>query len=130
MHARISTIAALNRLLKRQDFLNAQSSGQKWSAKALTLIAAPNGGKGRRFGITVTRRLEKSAVARNRMKRRLRAAACEILPLLGKDDTDYVLLAREQCATRLFADLKDDMVYCLKKTGSLENNEKNPASGD
>ena len=46
-----------------------------------------------RIGITASRKIG-NAVARNRAKRRLRAAAREALPLSGRPGHDYVLVAR------------------------------------
>lgn len=51
-----------------------------------------------------------NAVARNRAKRRLRAAAREVLPRLARPGWDYVLIGRaEQTATRDFTALLDDL---------------------
>ena len=114
----------LDRLKKRSDFLWAQSKGKKWTAKGMTIIACPNNERGenlgRRFGVTVTKRLEKSAVKRNRMKRRLRAAAYDILPDIAQNNMDYVIIARRETPTRLYAELQKDLKWCLKKLECLE----------
>jgi ribonuclease P protein component len=46
---------------------------------------------------------------RNRAKRRLRAAAAVLLPLLGREGHDYVLVARTLTLWRPFADLTRDL---------------------
>lgn len=117
----------LDRLKKRSDFLWAQAKGKKWVSKGLILQAVKNEDLGRRFGVTVTKRLSKKAVDRNRMKRRLRAVASDILPYYGVDDADYVLIGRNETATRLYADLQNDLKWCLKKLG-LYQHEKNHSS--
>lgn len=114
----------LDRLKKRSDFLWAQGNGKKWVAKGLVLMIVPNEGLGRRFGITVTKRLSKKAVDRNRMKRRLRSVACDILPVNARDNMDYVLLARMETATRPYIDLQNDLKWCLKKLEAYKR-EKN-----
>lgn len=119
----------LDRLTKRSDFLWVQSGGRKWVSKGMIVMTAPNDGLGTRFGITVTKRLSKKAVDRNRMKRRLRAAASDILSEFGTDNTDYVLLARPETATRPYMDLLNDLKWCLKKLESRKH-EKNPESAD
>ena len=53
-----------------------------------------------RVGFTASRKVG-NAVVRNRAKRRLRAAAAEVLPRDGRPGTDYVLIARAQPASGL-----------------------------
>jgi ribonuclease P protein component len=115
MSASTNTKHALDRLKERSDFLLVQNKGRKWTAKGMTVFQYPNENKGRRVGFTVTKRLFKKAVDRNRAKRRLRAVAAEILPVHGPDNTDFVLLARADTPTRLFLDLKKDLNWCLSK---------------
>ncbi|MCB1530345.1 MAG: ribonuclease P protein component [Rhodospirillales bacterium] len=120
MEAKKENIKSLDRLKKRSDFLRARFQGQKWVAKGLILQVCENEGKGIRFGLTATRNLSKSAVNRNRIKRRLRSVAYDVLPLVARDHTDYVLIGRPQTGTRLYSDLKKDLEYCLRKTGVLK----------
>ncbi len=109
----------LDRLQKRSDFLRSQGVAQKWVAKGMIVLTLPNDLSKRRLGITVTKKLEKSAVRRNRMKRRLRAAARDILPTYGKHGMDYILIARKETATRIYTDLKRDLHWCLEKLGHV-----------
>lgn len=117
MKATKKDLEKLDRLLKRSDFLRLNTSGQRWVSKAFILLAIPNDLDTRRFGVTVTKKLEKTAVGRNRMKRRLRAVACDILPNESKSGMDYVLIARDGAATRLYADMQKDLRWCLQKMG-------------
>jgi ribonuclease P protein component len=55
-----------------------------------------------------------NAVRRNRAKRRLRAAAQSLLPLLGVGGNDYVLVARRDTVSRPFQTLKDDLTRVLE----------------
>ncbi|PZQ49655.1 MAG: ribonuclease P protein component [Rhodovulum sulfidophilum] len=64
-----------------------------------------------RVGFTCSKKVG-NAVARNRAKRRLRAAAAEVLPELGRPGWDYVLIGRpDATAARpwpsLLAELRD-----------------------
>ena len=67
-----------------------------------------------RIGFTVTKKIG-NAVVRNRMKRRLRALARDILPLHGRVGADHVLIGRSEGIDRKFATLGDDLVRALKK---------------
>lgn len=68
---------------------------------------------GLRLGLTVTKKVG-NAVERNRIRRRLRAAARAVLPQAGKGGFDYVVVARRAALTADFSDL----------TGGLENTLK------
>ena len=59
------------RLLARRDFLRVYDRGLRAPGPSLVVFAAPNGLSWSRLGITVSRKFG-GAVARNRMKRRLR----------------------------------------------------------
>ena len=67
-----------------------------------------------RLGITVTQNIG-GAVVRNRMKRRFRALAREILPSSGIQGADYVLIGRAGGIERPFADLSAELFRALAK---------------
>ena len=71
---------------------------------------------GLRVGFTASRKVG-NAVVRNRAKRRLRAAAVQILAGEGKPGTDYVLIARSTTAERPFAALLSDLAAALRRVG-------------
>ena len=67
-----------------------------------------------RLGITVTKKIG-GAVVRNRMKRRFRALAREILPESGFAGADHVLIGRAGGVERDFAALKRELSAALTK---------------
>jgi ribonuclease P protein component len=67
-----------------------------------------------RVGFTVTKKIG-GAVVRNRMKRRLRALARELLPKAGVPGADHVLIGRESGIERDFALLRDELGKALSK---------------
>jgi len=67
-----------------------------------------------RVGFTVTKKIG-NAVVRNRMKRRFRALAREILPDHGIAGADHVLIGREGGIERDYASLVSELQRALKK---------------
>jgi ribonuclease P protein component len=67
-----------------------------------------------RVGYTVTKKIG-GAVVRNRMKRRLRALARELLPERGVPGADHVLIGRAGGVERDFALLRGELVKALSK---------------
>ena len=68
----------------------------------------------KRIGITVTKKIG-NAVVRNRMKRRFRALAREVLPAAGLAGSDHVLIGRAGGIERDFALLRADLLKALGK---------------
>jgi ribonuclease P protein component len=105
----------IERIKRRADFLRAQKFRRQY-APGLTLesCASPDdaGSSGCRVGFTASRKVG-SAVMRNRAKRRLRAAAAETLPLLGRKGHDYVLIAKTATLSRPYAALVADLTKAL-----------------
>jgi ribonuclease P protein component len=67
-----------------------------------------------RLGITVTKKIG-NAVVRNRMKRRFRALARELLPQSGVAGADHVLIGRAGGVERDFGLLRDELAKALAK---------------
>ena len=67
-----------------------------------------------RVGFTVTKKIG-NAVVRNRMKRRFRALARELLPSLGIAGSDHVLIGRAGGVERDYATLRDELRTALAK---------------
>lgn len=67
-----------------------------------------------RIGYTVTRRIG-NAVVRNRIKRRFRALAREILTSRGIAGADHVLIGRSSAIDRDFESLGRDLIKALAR---------------
>lgn len=105
----------LTHLKKRSDFL-AANSGRRAAIGGLVLLVRDRCDEdpAMRVGFTVTKKIG-NAVIRNRMKRRFRALAREILPQTGFSGSDHVLIGRQSGVERDYADLRKDLETALKK---------------
>ena len=103
-------------LTQRADFVAAARARRQTRPGLLVQgrrRAPGEGAGGIRVGFTCSKKVG-NAVARNRAKRRLRAAARAILPLHGRLGWDYVLIGRpEATAARPFASLCDDLANAI-----------------
>jgi ribonuclease P protein component, eubacterial len=105
----------VERLKIRADFLRA-AKGIRRVEGAITLETCASPAPlpcTVRVGFTASKKVG-NAVIRNRAKRRLRAAASQLLPLLGRDGHDYVLVARGTTVARPFPALLSDITTALK----------------
>lgn len=131
------------RLKKRPDFLRVAALRRKWAVPGLILQAAPmpedaivsgggTSGSGSlsvamRVGFTVSKKVG-NAVARNRARRRLRAAVAEIFPGQARPGLDYVVIGRQETVTRPYSLLLQDLRTALKRVGALRSDA--PSSGE
>ncbi len=121
MRASRSALRSVSRVKARADFLKVQNSGLKWVSPSVILQVAPAQDSSLRIGFTVSRKVHKSAVIRNRIRRRLRAAAADILPQHAKPGFDYVLVGRMAALDKPYADILKDILWCLRRLGQYHD---------
>ncbi|TVR98369.1 MAG: ribonuclease P protein component [Rhodospirillales bacterium] len=106
------------RLKRRSDYLGVAKAGRRFAAPGVVVQVRRRGGDGDsggiRYGITASRKVGK-AVVRNRVRRRLRAAAEAVLPRLAADGYDYVLIGRAATVDRPFGALLNDLELALQR---------------
>jgi ribonuclease P protein component len=115
--AQSTELPTVERLKKRADFLRA-ARGIRRVEGSVTLETCPTPAPAARpnalrVGFTASKKIG-NAVTRNRAKRRLRAAASQLLPLLGRGGHDYVLVARGTTVGRPFPALLSDITTAMK----------------
>jgi ribonuclease P protein component len=127
----------IGRLRKRSEYLRVASAGHKSATKGLVLQALDRDDDHPHadldataqawLGITASRRVG-GAVARNRAKRRLRAAAAQVLPTNATANFDYVLIGRQATLTRAFPALLSDLEAALRHVSevSTKSNQETP----
>ncbi len=122
--------AAISVIQKRRDFL-AAAKARRWNAKGMVVQARERDAEETsptpvRVGYTCSKKVG-NAVARNRAKRRLRAAAAQVLPANARPGWDYVLIGRaEATAARPFEDLAADLEGAL---AALHTGKGEPGGG-
>ena len=114
-------MAPLPRLTRRAEFLKVAAARRKYVAPGLILQAAAGplaepAECSWRVGFTASRKVG-NAVARNRARRRLRAASAEVLPAHALAGHDYVVIARAGTLTRGYQALVGDLEEGLRRLG-------------
>lgn len=104
----------MERLLRRRDFLAAAKAPSTTTPGIVIQARDRADGKAFRVGFTCTKKLG-NAVARNRIRRRLKEAARLTLPGIARPAHDYVLIGRAATATRSFDALRKDIISALSR---------------
>jgi ribonuclease P protein component len=116
---------------KRSDFL-AANRGKRYATPGFVLLVFDrrDDDPAKRLGITITKKVG-NAVVRNRMRRRFRELARELLAEHGKAGADHILIGRDGGIERDFSALRAEMVKALNKLAnqnrSAEPVEVSPA---
>jgi ribonuclease P protein component len=111
---------------KRPDFL-AANRGKRYATTGFVLLVKDRQDESAdiRLGITITKKVG-NAVVRNRMRRRFRALAQEMLGQKGKCGADHILIGRDSGIERDFSELRADMAKALDKL-CQQNRSAEPA---
>jgi ribonuclease P protein component len=125
-------MVALTSLKVRKDFLHA-AQGLKASGQFVLLQmckqrvdrSAPYSQPVVGFGLTASKKVG-NAVARNRAKRRLRAAMMALLPVHGQVGWDYVAVARTATVSASWPALLDDLSRLFIRLQSKANRPIEP----
>ena len=117
----------IERLKTRPQFLAAAKGvSQPRGAVVVQMLERGDADPAVRAGFTATRRVG-GAVVRNRAKRRLREAARQLLPELGRPGCDYVFIARQGTADRPWQRLLDDVKTALIRLAATRATPAPPA---
>ncbi|MEQ1547363.1 MAG: ribonuclease P protein component [Chakrabartia sp.] len=100
---------------KRSDFL-AANSARRFATPGFVLLVRDRGDLDTtmRLGITVTKKIG-NAVIRNRMKRRFRALANDVIAASGKSGADHILIGRLGGIERDYALIRSELDKAVKR---------------
>ncbi|HJQ56215.1 MAG TPA: ribonuclease P protein component [Vineibacter sp.] len=120
----------LGRLPQRADFLRLRATGRRQVTAGFILQAAerPQGRDNDappRVGFTVTKKIG-NAVVRNRVRRRLRALAREVLLPAARNDLDFVMIGRQDALHRDYAAMADDLRKALRRLKADASMDRQP----
>jgi ribonuclease P protein component len=107
-------MASMDRLVRRADFLAAAGALRAPGAAFVTQARDRRDRGAARVGYTVTKKTG-NAVERNRIRRRLREAAREVMPRLGREGYDYVLVARRAALAAPYVHLVQELERALSR---------------
>ncbi|MBR6231570.1 MAG: ribonuclease P protein component [Alphaproteobacteria bacterium] len=104
----------LVRIKRHFDFLEMRNAPFKAFTKSFVLQMRPNKKKETRVGFTVSKKIDKRAVVRNKLRRQMREIVRLSPTLLEKYPShDLILIARSEALERSYAQLSDDFEYLL-----------------
>lgn len=107
------------RLKKRAEFSEIQGKGPKFYTKHFLVLVSPGRTPVSRIGITVTTKIDKRSVARNKLKRRIR----EIFRLNRyrlRSNFDIVVIARQSSVACSYEDIRREIIGALRYNGFLD----------
>lgn len=110
----------INRLNKKRDFEKVFKKGQGFQGDFLFLKRSANNLATSRFGIIVSQKVAKKAVARNKLRRRL-ANSLEKSHALEKKGVDVVLVAKPGLEKKSFQELQNILESLLERAGLVNH---------
>lgn len=128
--------ATVDRLKRRSEFLRVAGAKRRFTTPGLVLQMRPWATRALekdiqvpdslRLGFTVSKKVG-NAVERNRARRRLRAAADDVMGHCAAPRHDYVIIGRRAALTRPYPALVQDLKTALRK---LHTRRADAAGGD
>jgi len=89
----------VHRLKHRQDFQAVYGTGKRYHGSHLTLISLEDSGPDKplpsRFGISISKKVSKKAVVRNRLKRQIKAVIRQLLPEIASGWRGIIIIRPE-----------------------------------
>ncbi len=111
----------LVRIKRHFDFVEMRAAPQKAFTKSFVLQVRPNDKQATRIGFTVSKKISKLAVVRNRLRRQMREIVRLSPDLQARYPAhDLVLIARSEALNRDYQQLANDFAYLLDHVRDVE----------
>jgi len=109
-------LKAANRLRAQGDFARAYQGGKTRHGEFVMVRARANHKPVNRYGIVVSKKVSKRAVARNRIKRRIMAIVRTELPLSASSGADLIIVVRPNAPTSSHNALQQDIIRVVQQS--------------
>lgn len=104
------------RLKNTKEFLSVQVKASKLNSKHFLILISPSQKANNRLGITVTKKIDKRAVVRNKIKRRVRDIFRRNQHLF-RENFDIIIIARKNAGELEFKDTEREILGTLTYKG-------------
>ena len=111
------------RLLKKKDFENVFKKGKFINNKFLYFKIIQNNQKNSRFGISISKKITKKAVDRNKIKRQIRNIIKQKIPFIKKN-IDLVIISKKEINEKSFTQIEENINQILVKAKIMTINNK------
>jgi ribonuclease P protein component len=109
-----------NRLKLKNDFQNVFRGGGVWRTSDLIVRVAANKEGGTHFGFIISKKINKKAVVRNRLRRQMAEVVRRRLKNI-RSGFDAVIVAKKEIVDKPFAEIEGSIEAALKKAGLSSN---------
>lgn len=109
-----------HRLPLRTSRRDLESHAQTFHSPLFTILLAsqPNPASLSRFAVIVSKKISKSAVVRNKLKRQVLASVHELLPTINPG-FDCLILTKKSLLEAYYSQIKSDLTSLLQKSGLI-----------
>lgn len=107
-------LASKYRLKKNNDFIRLARLGREIFVKEISLKYVKNNFSYSRFGLVVSLKVDKKAVVRNKIKRRIRAVLRKHLPQIVSG-YDFLILIKPEIKQLTYRQLEEEILKLFQK---------------
>ncbi len=97
------------RLKKKRNFQKVKSKGKFYDTPLFSVLFLENQEKAPKFGFIVSKKIDKAAVTRNKIRRQLSEAVKSLLPEL-RTDIFVLVLVKKRIKKASFQEIKDNLL--------------------
>ena len=115
-----------SRIKKRNEFFELQANCQKLYSKHFLILVGPSEKPESRLGLTITTKVEKRAVYRNKLKRRIREIFRQHRANF-KRPFDMIVIARKNAPALLYEDIRREILGALSHAGYMTHDKRAPS---